>query len=186
MCLGAHDSSTESPRNIEIKVERVTQLFHTLDPDPFLKRDLDREAEEFIVGWARELPRAQTLKIVVHLPKQEAASEHGRELGDAIRQYFAYRADGISKELKELFRVGRLSLAIGVGALAICVTLGRVILTYIGHDDFARFFNESLVILGWVANWRPIEIFLYEWWPIKRRRKLYLRLAAAEVELAPR
>jgi hypothetical protein len=45
--------------------------------------------------------------------------------------------------------------------------------------------EESLLIFGWVANWRPIEIFLYEWWPIVRRRNLYRRLAAAEVDLTP-
>ena len=45
--------------------------------------------------------------------------------------------------------------------------------------------EESLLTFGWVANWRPIEIFLYEWWPIVRRRNLYRRLAAAEVDLTP-
>lgn len=34
-----------------------------------------------------------------------------------------------------------------------------------------------------VANWRPIEIFLYDWWPLARRRDLFRRLAAAKVEL---
>ena len=36
---------------------------------------------------------------------------------------------------------------------------------------------------GWVANWKPIEIFLYDWWPLARRRDLYRRLAAARVEV---
>jgi hypothetical protein len=40
-----------------------------------------------------------------------------------------------------------------------------------------------LIILGWVANWRPIEIFLYDWWPLAQRRRLYLRLASAPVEV---
>jgi hypothetical protein len=35
-----------------------------------------------------------------------------------------------------------------------------------------RVIEESLIIFGWVANWKPIEIFLYEWWPIVRRREL--------------
>ena len=42
-----------------------------------------------------------------------------------------------------------------------------------------------MLIFRWVANWRPIEIFLYDWWPIVRRRNLYQRLAAAQVELKP-
>jgi len=36
---------------IELRVNEIAQLFHTLDPFPFRERDLDREAEEFIVGW---------------------------------------------------------------------------------------------------------------------------------------
>lgn len=75
--------------NFEVQVERVAQLFHTLDPVPFRERDLDCEAEEFIVGWARELPRSQPIRIVVHLPESEAASEHGGDLGHALRQYFS-------------------------------------------------------------------------------------------------
>src|SRR6266545_6709844 len=39
---------------IELRVNNVAQLLHTLDPFPFRGRDLDKEAEEFIVGWARE------------------------------------------------------------------------------------------------------------------------------------
>jgi hypothetical protein len=42
-----------------------------------------------------------------------------------------------------------------------------------------------LVILGWVANWRPIQIFLYDWQPLVRRRRLLKRLAKATVRLAP-
>lgn len=41
---------------IEIRIEEIAQPFHSLDPFPFRERDLDRDAEEFIVGWARELP----------------------------------------------------------------------------------------------------------------------------------
>ena len=43
----------------------------------------------------------------------------------------------------------------------------------------------NLIILGWVANWRPIQIFLYDWWPLRRRRRLYERLARAAIDLRP-
>jgi hypothetical protein len=38
-------------------------------------------------------------------------------------------------------------------------------------------------MLGWVANWKPIQIFLYEWWPLVRRRELYRRLSVASVKV---
>ena len=62
--------TTESTHEaIELRVNEVAQLFHTLDPFPFRERDLDREAEEFIVGWARELRIDQPIRIVVHYPR---------------------------------------------------------------------------------------------------------------------
>ena len=47
----------------------------------------------------------------------------------------------------------------------------------------ARVLEESLIIVGWVANWRPIEIYLYDWLPIRRRIRLFERIAAAKVEV---
>jgi hypothetical protein len=46
---------------------------------------------------------------------------------------------------------------------------------------YGRVLQESLVIVGWVVIWRPAEIFLYDWLPIVRRRKLFNRLASATV-----
>ena len=73
---------------IELRVDTLAQLFHTLDPFPFRERDLDREAEEFIVGWARELVADRTLRIVVHFPETEAQTKAARELSEAFRRYF--------------------------------------------------------------------------------------------------
>jgi hypothetical protein len=184
--LSAQIRSKPVPVAIEIQIDHVAQLFDTLDPFPFHERDLDKEAEEFIVGWARELPKTGPIRIVVHLPGNEVDSEQGRALGKALRRYFHYRADAVTKDMKELFRIGRYSLLIGLVTLAICIVLGQLARTSLGNSEFARFLNEGLVILGWVANWRPIEIFLYEWWPLVRRRRLYRRLAAADVTLSVR
>ncbi len=54
---------------------------------------------------------------------------------------------------------------------------------YLAGTPFDTLVEQSFLILGWVANWRPLEIFLYDWWPLARRRRLYRRLAAAAVEL---
>jgi len=44
--------------------------------------------------------------------------------------------------------------------------------------------HEGLLIGGWVAMWRPLEIFLYDWWPIRADWKLFDRLAAMPVRIA--
>ncbi len=169
---------------IEIGVERLPQLFHTLDPYPFKERDLDRDVEDYIVDWARELPGGRPLKILVHLPRAEAETPAARELEGALQHFFAYRAEVIRRDLKELFRIGRRSLIVGLAVLGLCLAAGNIV-GALGTGYIAGFLGEGLIILGWVANWRPIEIFLYDWWPVARRRSLYRRLAAASVVLKP-
>ena len=65
------------------------------------------------------------------------------------------------------------------------VVLSQTVAVSLAPHPFGRVIEESLIIFGWVANWKPIEIFLYDWWPIVRRRNLYQRLAQAQVELRP-
>lgn len=177
---------TQLKASIELQVEKVGQLFDTLDPQPFRERDLDREAEEFIVSWARELPRKAPLEILIHMPPDEALGEQARHLGAAMQRYFAYRAKATSAELRELFRIGRYSLMVGLAVLAICMTLSTVLPRLIPHEQPALILREGLIILGWVANWRPIEIFLYDWWPLVRKKRLFERLASAAIIVRPR
>ena len=41
--------------------------------------------------------------------------------------------------------------------------------------------QDSLVIGAWVALWRPLEIFLYDWWPIRAEARLFDRLGEMDV-----
>lgn len=93
--------STNTDEVIELRVTDIAQLFHTLDPFPFRERDLDKEAEEYIVGWARELAIDQPIKIIVHFPETEAQTKAARELSEAFSRYFAYRADAVQRDLNE-------------------------------------------------------------------------------------
>lgn len=179
------EQSNVDANSIEVRIESVPQIFNTFDPSPFRERELKKEAEEFIVSWARELPSGVPLKIRVHLPEDQLATPGARDIGPAITQFFDYQAEVTGLELKDLFRVGRYSLAIGATVLVISILASQAISSNLSSHSVARVIAESLLIFAWVANWRPIEIFLYEWWPIARRRNLYRRLSAADIELRP-
>jgi hypothetical protein len=65
------------------------QLFNSLDPSPFRERDLDPHTEDFVVGWARELPLAAPFTIVVELPPEEAAKSETYRIAEAFSNYFS-------------------------------------------------------------------------------------------------
>ena len=170
--------------SIELRITEISQLFHTLDPFPFRDKDLDKDAEEFIVGWARETPTDRPLRIVVHLPEAQARTPSATMLPEALSRYFGYRAQVASRDLAELFRIGRRTLLIGLAVLCFS-TIAAQFAVHLTPDPLGSLAQESLTIFGWVANWRPLETFLYDWLPILRRRDLLRRLAAARVDLQP-
>lgn len=167
---------------IEVRLSQASQLFNSMDPSPFHERDLDREAEAFIVGWARELPRTSALRLRVTLRecRDEALPEIIRS---SVRNYFGSRSSQLRRELRHLLEDGRTSLLIGLGFLAATLAVGRLLPE---GPAWASVLREGLVICGWVGMWRPIEIHLYRWWPIRREAELHRRLAEAQVEVEVR
>lgn len=166
---------------IEIRLDDISQLFETLDPFPFRERDLASEADEYICEWAAELPRDLPLEIRIHLPASAAESPAVQSLQTSLSNYFSYRAATVSRQLSDLFRVGRRALMVGLAVLGFCLLLGQAFLAFATSSSVGHFIEEGLIIVGWVALWRPLEIFLYDWWPIKQQMKLYRRLAQAKV-----
>lgn len=172
---------TGDAAEIAIRLRNISQLFSAFDPSPFLEKDIDGEVEDFIVGWVRELPRHAPFRIAVHLPPEETKRPEAKDIDEALAHYFRYRADITERELRELFRMGRSALAIGAAVLCACLVASQLVPRFIANATLARIIEESLILVGWVANWRPIEIYLYDWWPIRRRAQLYRRIAAAPV-----
>jgi hypothetical protein len=170
---------------VEVHVADLKQLFHSLDPTPFRERDLDPKAEAFIAGWARELSADAPLALIVHVDQEMPSAEQIKVLHDAVRDYFAERALQTRRQLRQLFQVGRTSLLIGVVFLAISIVIGDLVAAMLRDTRFAGVARESLLIGGWVAMWRPLEVFLYDWWPIRAEARLFDRLSAMAVRVVP-
>ena len=168
---------------LELHLGEMRQLFNSMDPAPFRERDLDPKACDYIVDWAGERPRDQPLALSVCLSRQLPVPGDEALLGAAVRDYFAGRAAAKRHELSRLFRTGRLSLVIGLAFLAGANLLAGWLGRLITDEGSSWLVSESLVIGGWVALWRPMEIFLYDWWPLRADARLFDRLATMAVDL---
>jgi hypothetical protein len=82
-----------------------------------------------------------------------------------------------------LFRHGRTSLLIGLTVLAGAIALGDFLANLLKTSRIGEILRESLTIGGWVSMWRPLEVFLYDWWPIRNEARLSDRLAAMPVRV---
>ena len=165
---------------IEIKLNSLAQLFLSLDPSPFRDRDLDPAAAAFIIDEAEDRPARHPLTIVLHLPESDAAQ--AEFVSEAIRHYFALLRQSEQRVLRGIFRDGRWALLVGLITVVVIVALEQIASTLISKDSLYRGVVESVVILAWVVLWRPAELLLYDWWPVRRRVTLFRRLEAVSVQ----
>lgn len=172
-----------APAVLELHVGALRQLFNSMDPAPFRERDLDPKAQAYIVDWAQEVRAGQPLLLRVHVDDPAARPDDAVMLRDAVDEYFRQRALATWRRLKKLFRIGRISLLIGVLFVAAAAVAGESIAGMVGQGRYVTTIHDSLVIGAWVALWRPMEIFLYDWWPIRNEARLYERLAQLDVQL---
>jgi len=172
--------SAEREATIEISLGRLQQLFNSLDPSPFHERDLDQDAEEYILGSAEEIPLQRPIKLIIHLPADQLPPPGAPDLGQAIHNYFVYREKHARRRLRLLFRDGRVALLIGLIFLFTCTLLRQLAFSF-GSGAPSEVLGEGMLIIGWVAMWRPLEIFLYDWWPIRRRCRVLAKLSAMPV-----
>jgi hypothetical protein len=166
---------------IEIRLATLAQLFNMRDPSPFRDGSLAPEAEEYLLQKVKGLPKDAPVRIVIHLPAAEAAPYSPTEIAAVVSGHFAARIRTETKAISELFRVGRRAALIGFATLSLCLFFAWHVTNTLPARPLTRIVQESFVILGWVSMWKPIEIFLYDWLPPSRRRRLLERLATAAV-----
>lgn len=169
---------------IEMRLRDIDQLFDPVDPSPFGQQDLSQWAAEYIVESVKEM-RPQAPRELVIVIDEPWGGDPGRAsiVGQAVRDFFARQAMLLRRSLRRLLRRGLVTLAIGVAFLVACFALSRFIAWLLGDGPLPTLLREGSAIVGWVAMWRPIEIFLYDWWPIVGERRLYDRLSRLDVRL---
>ena len=116
------------PHRIELKLHEVSQLFNSMDPSPFNDKDLDHDAEEFIVSWAHEYPPDEPVMLHVHL-EHWPDDDPAELVREAVHNYFSYRTELNRLEFRRLMKQGRMSLFIGLGFLALCLMLSNMLPT---------------------------------------------------------
>ncbi|MDO8311845.1 MAG: hypothetical protein Q7T25_07890 [Sideroxyarcus sp.] len=167
---------------LALRVREIAQLFNSMDPTPFLNKDLDPEANTFIETWAAGYAPDSHFHITIHLEQWPSDGDPSEMVTAAIHNHFAYKAKQTRVALKQLLRQGRMSLAIGLVFVTLCLLAADAIGKF-GAYTGSTIARESLTIIGWVAMWRPLEIFLYDWWPLQRQIRLYQKLGSAHIQV---
>ena len=168
---------------IEVRIRKLRQLFDSLDPSPFIALDLDDDAQQYIVASATVLSSRLPLALAIHVSEPPDSPEEVRDAGEAIREHFTRQSGFTDLRLNQLIRHGWISLAIGLAFLSAALMASTYLAKWSDAHELVAVFREGLLICGWVAMWRPIQIFLYDWWPILGERRTFDRLRRMPVQI---
>ena len=165
---------------IHVRIPTLRHLFDPMDPSPVTRKDLLPNVVEFIVSSGREVPAKMRPALVIHVD-DPAPDADARAAATGLQTFFEERAVVNRRTLRRMFRVGRISLLIALVVLGLSIAGGEALRAT--DSPLARAVGSTLEIGGWVAMWRPLEVFLYDWWPIRADIRLFRRLAAMEVRV---
>ena len=162
---------------VDVRLNTIDQLFDNRDPAAFRERDLDPDLVEYLFAAGEDLSSLGRFKVVVWVAQPCSAEE----IETGYRAHFDYEIERLERRRRRLRRTGQVALLLGVTLLVILLSVAEL------FDEHAsrltRVVREGLVILSWVVMWRPVEALIYDWVPIRRERKILLRLRAAAVEV---
>ncbi|RQD83966.1 MAG: hypothetical protein D5R96_01795 [Methanocalculus sp. MSAO_Arc2] len=183
-----HGDRLDDPETIafvELRLQSLMQLFNSLDPAPFHEKELDADAEEYIFASFEEIPFDQKVTIIVYLPMALISHEMTENIKRAVANHFLYLRSLATHSLSVQFRRERLNMAIGIVFLFFCLTISQHASEIFEEGSLAELIGESLIIIGWVALWKPVQFFLYDLWPIRKRKRLYTKIAGSRLVVKP-
>lgn len=163
---------------VDVRIKSLEHVFDNRDPAPFRERDLDPDLADYLIDAGDDLPAGDRARLVFWLEQPPQAGE----IEQGVRGHFEHALDRLVRTRRRHREVGLLTLLFAV------VFLG--VIQFFGHFTALAFggalgggVREGLVILSWVFLWRPVEILIYDWIPVRHQRKVIGRLLAAKVEV---
>ena len=163
---------------IDVAATRVEDLYNDFDKGaPYIRRDLDQDLGEYLIGCAREIKRESfVLRLTLTQPPDEDSQSRIRR---SITAYFHYLAEGERQKVMQMFRRSAILFAIGLGILFLSVSVNHSLGTQ--RSVIANVLAEGLTVAAWVSLWESLAIFLIEWFPHRRNLLLCRRLAEADL-----
>ena len=164
-----------------IRVPSVDELLDPYSTEPLERRPLCDDIRERILYEWIDTREDRPSHLVVQLPADRRGPELDRRLSAAIR----HDLEGTYEEtgrLRTFTRGERQEAWIGFGFLAVCLTASGAIDRLGGDDGLLDGISQGIVVLGWVALWRPAERYVRA---VSRRlnRGRYRELSRVPIEI---
>lgn len=173
----------ESPAHeVRLELQRLDDLFVEPHFGPLEGRAEEESGLARLANQLRPLPPAP-VSVRIVLPASERIPDLEPRCRAALRAVLDRRIERNGNDARSLRHEGYATLWRGLLFLALCLLASRTMAeVHLAPGFIERFLDEGFVIAGWVALWYPLDVLLYQRWPLARERRLYERLRDMQLE----
>ena len=132
-----------------------------------------------------DVPVPSEFRLIVRLPEQalrEVEPYMRTSVDLTLKGYFLAREKRIAERLHEHFQDAWKMFGFGFAFMLACTLLR----TYLAPEEVHSLmssFREGLLVIGWVALWKPVEELLFNWWTLKRELVSWHKLSKMEMKV---
>ena len=163
-----------------IRVSSVDELLDPYSVEPVETRPLRDDVRDLILYEWIDTREERPTRLVVQMPTSERRPELDRRLSAAIRNDLEQTYEEAGR-IRTFTRSERHEAWIGLAFLFITLTVSGIIDRYTSDTGLLDAISQGIVLLGWVALWRPAERYVRA---ISRRlnRRRYRELAQVPID----
>jgi hypothetical protein len=127
-------------------------------------------------------------KIIIHVPKSLIILDVAT-ISAKLKEFYQIHTTELKNELMVMKTQSLDALIKGVPIMIAALSLNFVIEQRLKNEPHINYYEfilkESMYIFGWVSMWKPIELFLYDRWPLNRKLKSYDKMLVTPIHILP-
>ena len=179
-------SQTNGDKNpiVTFRFFSKNQLFDDSYSCPIQENELSELAEDILFEYVDEYVPSKHIELIVEIPEKDFQPGTEEEVSRAISTHFARRLPGINHDIRLVKREAVYSSAITGVNMILGITLitlyemGMIVETW-----YTLVIAFIILILNWASLWDTLEMFLYDYRNIFRKRRIYRKISRIPVSV---
>jgi hypothetical protein len=176
------NSPEPSAQPFAIRLNSISDLFWPLDARPVADRTLSEDARWHLLDEWDRLRDRKPSSLTVYAPASERAQTDENAVRTAIHRSLE-KAAGPLRRVDPLSRQEMVAIRIGILFLFLSIMVSTAI-ERSSNDVIMEGISQGILVVGWVALWRPAERFIVEVVPHFFNRRRISEFADIDVRFA--
>lgn len=175
------EDARPSDNEFALRLGSIDDLFWPLDAAPVAERKLNEDVRWALLDDWERVRKRRPRELVIYAPETDRSRTDLDAITASIRRS-VHSASGRLRDIDPLPRhekvAGRIGIGVLFGSIVISTALDRS-----SENVLIEGVSQGILVLGWVALWRPAAYFVGEVVPHLFNRRRYAEFADIDVRI---